>query len=38
VLGDMEKARDATETARRAFAREPEKLRQLNEAIKGLGL
>ena len=38
VLGDMEKARDATETARRAFAGEPEKLRQLNEAIKGLGL
>ncbi len=38
VLGDLDKARDATETARRAFAGEPEKLRQLNEAINGLGL
>jgi cytochrome c-type biogenesis protein CcmH len=38
VLGQTEKARVATEDARRAFAGEPEKLRQLNEAINGLGL
>jgi cytochrome c-type biogenesis protein CcmH len=38
VLGQPDKARAATEDARRAFAGEPEKLRQLNEAIKDLGL
>jgi cytochrome c-type biogenesis protein CcmH len=38
VLGQPEKARAATENARRAFAGEPEKLRQLDEAIKQLGL
>ncbi|HXY89561.1 MAG TPA: c-type cytochrome biogenesis protein CcmI [Xanthobacteraceae bacterium] len=38
VLGETEKARVATEDARRAFAGDPDKLRQLNEAIKGLDL
>jgi cytochrome c-type biogenesis protein CcmH len=38
VLGQIEKARAATEDARRTFAGEPQKLRQLDEAAKELGL
>jgi cytochrome c-type biogenesis protein CcmH len=38
VLGDSEKARAAAADARRALANEPDKLRRLNDAIKGLGL
>jgi cytochrome c-type biogenesis protein CcmH len=37
-LGEKEKARAAAEDARRALASEPEKLRRVNELIKGLGL
>ena len=38
VLGQTEKARVATEEARRIFADKPEKLRQLDETVKELGL
>lgn len=38
VLGQTEKARAATENARQAFAGDPAKLRQLDEAVKELGL
>jgi hypothetical protein len=38
VLGDQDKARAAAGSARRALAREPDKLRQIEELVKGLGL
>jgi cytochrome c-type biogenesis protein CcmH len=38
VLGERDKARAAAGDARRALAGEPEKLRRLDEIIKGLGL
>jgi cytochrome c-type biogenesis protein CcmH len=38
VLGEREKAKAAAGEARRALASDPEKLRQINELAKGLGL
>ncbi len=38
VLGDRDKARAAAGDARRALASEPDKLRQIDELVKGLGL
>jgi cytochrome c-type biogenesis protein CcmH len=38
VLGDRDKARSAVGDARRALASDPEKLRKLDELVKGLGL
>jgi cytochrome c-type biogenesis protein CcmH len=38
VLGDRDKALAAVGDARRALASEPEKLRQMEELVKGLGL
>jgi cytochrome c-type biogenesis protein CcmH len=38
VLGEKDKARAALGDARRALAREPDKLRQMDELSKGLGL
>jgi cytochrome c-type biogenesis protein CcmH len=38
VLGEREKAQAAAGDARRAFAGEPDKLRQIDELAKGLGL
>jgi cytochrome c-type biogenesis protein CcmH len=38
VLGDRDKALAAVGDARRALASEPEKLRQIDELVKGLGL
>jgi cytochrome c-type biogenesis protein CcmH len=38
VLGDKDQARSAAADARRALAREPDKLRRVDELIKGLGL
>jgi len=38
VLGDRDKARSALADARRAVAHDAERLRQLNEGLKGLGL
>jgi cytochrome c-type biogenesis protein CcmH len=38
VLGDKEQARAAAADAHRALASDPDKLRQLDELIKGLGL
>lgn len=38
VLGESEKARAAAADARRALANEPDKLRRLDETVKGLGL
>jgi cytochrome c-type biogenesis protein CcmH len=38
VLGEREKAQAAAGDARRAFARDPEKLRQIDELATGLGL
>jgi cytochrome c-type biogenesis protein CcmH len=38
VLGERDKARAAAADARRALASDPEKLRRVNELIKGLGL
>jgi len=38
VMGDTEKARGATSDARQAVANDPERLRQLNEGLKNLGL
>src|SRR4029077_18802465 len=38
VLGDKEQARAAASDARRALASDPDKLRRVDELIKGLGL
>jgi len=38
VLGDPDKAREAASDARRALAPEPDKLKRLDELVKGLGL
>ncbi len=38
VLGDRDKARAAATDARRALAPEPDKIRRLDELVKGLGL
>ena len=38
VMGDREKARTAVGDARKALTAEPDKLRKLNEFVKGLGL
>jgi len=38
VLGDREKALAAVGDARRALAGDPEKLRKIDELVKGLGL
>jgi cytochrome c-type biogenesis protein CcmH len=38
VMGDAEKARSALTDARQAVAKDPERLRQLNEGLKNLGL
>jgi len=38
VLGEKDKARAALGDARRALAREPDKLRRMDELSKGLGL
>jgi cytochrome c-type biogenesis protein CcmH len=38
VMGDAEKARGALSDARQAVANNPERLRQLNEGLKNLGL
>jgi cytochrome c-type biogenesis protein CcmH len=38
VLGEPDKARAAAGDARRALASEPDKVRQIEELIKGLGL
>jgi len=38
VLGDREKAVAAVDDARRALSSEPEKLRKIDELVKGLGL
>jgi cytochrome c-type biogenesis protein CcmH len=38
VLGDADKARVAASDARRALANEPDKLRRVDELVKGLGL
>jgi cytochrome c-type biogenesis protein CcmH len=38
VLGEADKARAVAADARRALAADPDKLRQLNEQVKGLGL
>jgi cytochrome c-type biogenesis protein CcmH len=38
VLGDRDKARSAASDARRALVSEPDKLRQIDELVKGLGL
>ena len=38
VLGDKDQARAAADEARRALASDPEKLRRIDELIKGLGL
>jgi cytochrome c-type biogenesis protein CcmH len=38
VLGEPDKARNAAANARRALAGEPEKLRMMDDLIKGLGL
>jgi cytochrome c-type biogenesis protein CcmH len=38
VLGDRDKAKSALADARRAVAHDAERLRQLNEGLKGLGL
>ncbi|MDB5601608.1 MAG: cytochrome c-type biosis protein CcmI [Xanthobacteraceae bacterium] len=38
VLGQREKAMEAADDARRAFAAEPDKLRRIDELVKGLGL
>ena len=38
VLGDKDQARAAAGDARRALASDPDKLRQVDETIKGLGL
>lgn len=38
VLGDANKAREAVGDARRALANEPDKLRRVDDLVKGLGL
>jgi cytochrome c-type biogenesis protein CcmH len=38
VLGDANKAKDASMDARHAVANDPERLQQLNEGLKNLGL
>jgi cytochrome c-type biogenesis protein CcmH len=38
VLGEPDKARAAVGDARRAFAADPDKLRRLDDLVKGLGL
>jgi len=38
VLGEREKAQAAASAARRALASEPDKVRQVDELVKGLGL
>ena len=38
VLGDRDKARAAAADARRALGPDPDKLRRLDELVKGLGL
>jgi hypothetical protein len=38
VLGKAQDAREAALDGRRAFAQEPEKLRQLNELLRDLGI
>jgi cytochrome c-type biogenesis protein CcmH len=38
VLGEKDKARDAAADARRALGAEPEKLRRIDDLVKGLGL
>jgi cytochrome c-type biogenesis protein CcmH len=38
VLGDKEQARAAADDARRALASDPEKLRRVDDVIKGLGI
>jgi cytochrome c-type biogenesis protein CcmH len=37
VLGERDKAQGAAADARRAFDRDPDKLRQVDEGLKGLG-
>ena len=38
VMGDADKARGASSQARQAVANDPERLRQLNEGLKNLGV
>jgi cytochrome c-type biogenesis protein CcmH len=38
VMGDRDKARAAAGDARRALANDPDKLRKLEDGVKGLGL
>jgi cytochrome c-type biogenesis protein CcmH len=38
VLGERDKAQAAAGEARRALASEPEKVRRIDELVKGLGL
>ena len=38
VLGERDKARAAADEARRVFASDPQKLRRIDEQVKGLGL
>lgn len=38
VLGDADKARSASSDARQAVAKDPERLRELNDGLKNLGL
>ena len=38
VLGEHDKAASAADAARRALAGEPDKLRRVEELVKGLGL
>ncbi len=38
VMGDADKAKGASSDARQAVARDPERLRQLNEGLKNMGL
>jgi cytochrome c-type biogenesis protein CcmH len=38
VLGESDKARAAADDARHALVSDPEKLRQLDDLVKGLGL
>jgi cytochrome c-type biogenesis protein CcmH len=38
VMGDADRARGASSDARQAVANDPERLRQLNEGLKNLGL
>ena len=38
VMGDQDKAKGALTEARQAVANDPERLRQLNEGLKNLGL